>query len=172
MYRCLTATFAATIFAMPALAVAQEVVPGPIDGMKPGLAVSVIDDSGRRVEGRVVDISDEAIRVSVHKTVEQVPLQRVVRIDKTDSLKNGAVSGLVAGVGFGLLVSLSGGEMDGRWVASAVISNGLIWTAFGAGIDALVDNRRTLYQRAGGVQTRLSPVVGRGVRGAAVSVAW
>jgi len=172
MYRCLTSSLAAAVFAVPSLAVAQEVDPNPIAGVKPGLSVSVIDDAGRRVEGKVVDISDDAIRVSVRKTIEQVPFQRVVRIDKTDSLKNGAVSGLVAGIGFGLMVSLSGSETDGRWVAAAVISNGLIWTAFGAGIDALVDSRRTLYQRAGAVQTRLSPVIGRGVRGAAVSVAW
>jgi hypothetical protein len=71
------------------------------------------------------------------------------------------------------MVSLSGSDLHGRWVASAVISNGLIWSAFGAGIDALVDSRRTLYQRSpGGLQSRVTPIVGPGVRGAAMRVSW
>jgi hypothetical protein len=173
MYGRLTAIFAAAVFAIPAFAAAQSVAPVPTETVKRGLPVSVIDDSGTRVEGHVVDISDDAIRVSVRdKRVEEIPLQRVVRIDKTDSLKNGAVTGLVAGVGFGLLVGMSSSGFDGRWLASAVISNGLMWTAFGAGIDALADSRRTLYQRAGSSKARISPLLGRDVRGAALTVSW
>jgi hypothetical protein len=172
MYRRLTATFAAAAFAIPALAAAQPVPLAPADSVKPGLPVSVIDDSGTRIEGHVLDISNDAIRVSVRNRVEEIPLQRVVRIDKTDSLKNGAVSGLVAGVGFGLMVGMASSGFDGKWLASAVISNGLMWTAFGAGIDALVDGRRTLYQRAGPVHTRISPLITRDVRGAAMTVSW
>jgi hypothetical protein len=172
MSRCHTAAVVIASLVVPALSSAQAVACGPFENVAPGLTVSVIDDAGRRVEGRVIDVTDEAVRVSVRRSIEQIPIDRVVRIDKTDSLKNGALSGRVAGVGFGLMVSLSGSDVDGRWVASAVISNGLIWSAFGAGIDALVDSRRTLYQRSGAVQAGVAPIVGRRVRGAAVRVSW
>jgi RNase P/RNase MRP subunit p29 len=174
MSRSLTAAFVTAVLVVPALSSAQSLQPkAPFEHVTPGLSVSVVDDAGRRVEGRVVDVTDETVRVSVRKAIEHIPIDRVVRIEKADSLRNGALSGLVAGVGFGLMVSLSGSDLHGRWVASAVISNGLIWSAFGAGIDALVDSRRTLYQRSpGGLQSRVTPIVGPGVRGAAMRVSW
>ena len=172
MPRCLTAAAVViAIVVVPALSSAQSLQSGPFQDVTPGLPVAVIDDSGRRVEGHIVDVTDESVRVSVRKAIQDIPLDRVVRIEKTDSLKNGAVSGLVAGVGFGLLISLSGGDIDGGWVASAVISNGLMWSAFGTGIDAMVNSRRTLYQKSG-VQTRVSPIVGPRVRGASMTLSW
>lgn len=173
MTRCLTAAFVIAIVVVPALSSAQPSNARQFfENVTPGLPVAVIDDSGRRVEGHIVDVTDGSVRVSVRKAIEAIPLDRVVRIDKTDSLKNGAVSGLVAGVGFGLLISLSGNDIDGRWIASAVISNGLMWSAFGTGIDAMVNSRRTLYQKSGGVQTRVSPILGPRARGATMTLSW
>lgn len=145
MHLRVTAIFVLAIAVVPGLAGAQSSEMKPLDHVKPGLAVSVVDDSGRRVDGRVVDISDDAIRVSVRKTIEQIPMDRVVRIDKTDSLKNGALVGLAIGLSWGVFAAASDGDIDGR---------------------------RTLYQRSAGVQARVSPLVGRGVRGAALSVSW
>ncbi len=172
MHLRVTAIFVLAIAVVPGLAGAQSSETKPLDHVKPGLAVSVVDDSGRRVDGRVVDISDDAIRVSVRKTIEQIPMDRVVRIDKTDSLKNGALVGLAIGLSWGVFAAASDGDIDGQFLLTATLANGLVWTAFGTGIDAMVDGRRTLYQRSVGVQARVSPLVGRGVRGAALSVSW
>jgi hypothetical protein len=171
MHQRLAVTFVLALLAAPAVGLAQSAQLPQLDEVKPGLPVSVIDDEGRRVDGRVIDVSDDAIRVSVRKRTEQIPIGRVVRIDKTDSLKNGALGGLVAGLGFGIFVAAHG-QADRPFLFAAAVSNGLIWTAFGVGIDAMVDSRRTLYRRSGGTQARVSPLVGREVRGAAVSVSW
>ena len=57
-----------------------------------------------------------------------------------------------------------------------VIGSGLIFGGIGAGIgvgvDALVRHKRIIYRRGEGTQTRLAPVVGRGVKGAVLSVSW
>jgi len=172
MHPRLTAMLVLAIAANPGLAGAQSSETRPLEHVTPGFAVSVVDDSGRRVDGRVVDISDDAIRVSVRKTIQQIPMDRVVRIDKADSLKNGALVGLAIGLSWGVFAAASDGNIDGQFLLTATLANGLVWTAFGTGIDAMVDGRRTLYQRSANVQARVSPLVGRGVRGAALSVSW
>ena len=103
---------------------------------------------------------------------EQIRLDRVVRIEKPDSLANGAWIGFAVGAGMGLLGAVSANTDDIAFVASAVITNALVTTACGVGFDALVDNRRTLYQRDGRVAARVAPIVAPGVRGAAVTVRW
>ena len=71
-----------------------------------------------------------------------------------------------------MLGAISAGSDDAAFVAIAIITNALVATACGVGFDALVDNRRTLYQRDGRVVSRLAPIVAPGVRGAAVTVRW
>ena len=100
-------------------------------------------------------------------------LDRIVRIDKPDSLKNGALIGLGVGVSLGVFGSaMQAPDIEAKWVLASIASNGVACTLLGTGIDALVDSRRTLYQRSGGVRGRVSPIVGRGVRGAAMTLSW
>jgi hypothetical protein len=137
--------------------------------------VSVVDERGVKTDGRVAAVSDDAIRVSVGAVSEEIPVTRIVRIEELDSLRNGALSGLVLGVSFGVLGGVAGGDQHhgrGTAVLVSTIGNGIIWTALGTAIDAIFDHRRTLYQRGGHGQTRVTPVVAPGVRGATVSVAW
>ncbi len=97
-----------------------------------------------------------------------------MRIEKPDGLKNGALIGLGVGLGFGVVgATLMHGEgAESGQVAAAIVSNALAWTLLGTGIDAVFNNRRTLYERGRHLQTRVAPVVGAGVRGAAVAVTW
>jgi hypothetical protein len=136
--------------------------------------VSIVDDEGRRIDGHIVDVSDQTIRVSVRRAIEQIPIDRVVRIEKPDSLKNGAYAGLFVGTTFGLVTALcaSGGGYDRRFAIANTVGNAIVFTAFGVGIDAMVNTRRTLYQRSGRVETRLAPLSGSGFRGAAIAVTW
>ena len=141
---------------------------------KAGERVSVVDDAGRKVEGRVEAWSEEAVRLSIRGASQEIPIDRIVRIDKPDSLKNGALTGLGVGLGLGFLgAALTQGENAAPgWAVWSVVSNGVACTLLGVGIDAIFNNRRTLYERGWRPQARLSPVVGRGVRGAAVSLTW
>jgi hypothetical protein len=173
MNRSLPAVLVLAFLASPPPAGAQpgdERISGVI---RPGLTVSIVDDEGRQTEGRVMDVSAEVIRVSLRGTSEEIRLDRIVRIDKPDSLKNGALIGL--GVGFSLGVFgavMQGPESGAKWALASIVSNSVACTLLGTGIDALVDTRRTLYQRSGGVRGRVSPIVGRGVRGATMTLSW
>src|SRR3954467_9893310 len=55
--------------------------------------VTIVDDEGRRIDGRVIEMSDQTLRISVHRAIEQIRIDRIVRIEKPDSLKNGAYAG-------------------------------------------------------------------------------
>jgi hypothetical protein len=169
------ATLVLVILGFPAFIVAQTGSERIHDAVKKGLTVSIVDEQGRKIDGRVDGISEHAIRVSMRGRSEEIAADRIVRIDRTDSLRNGALIGL----GVGLAAGVLGGGLDpqgrgrrGTFVLVSTIGNGLIYTAFGTAIDALVDKRRTLYQRGGRTVASVSPVVGGGVRGAALSLTW
>ena len=173
MNRSLPVVLVLALLASPPPAAAQpgdERLPGAI---RSGLTVSIVDDEGRQIDGRVTDVSAEVIRVSRRGTSEEVRLGRIVRIDKPDSLKNGALIGL--GVGLSLGISAAAMQTRGseaKWVFASLLSNSVACTLLGTGIDALVDSRRTLYERGRRTQARVSPIVGHGARGASVSWTW
>jgi hypothetical protein len=173
MNRSLPAVLVLAFLASPPPAGAQpgdERLSGVI---RPGLTVSIVDDEGRQTVGRVMDVSTEVIRVSLRRTSEEIRLDRIVRIDKPDSLKNGALIGLGVGLSLGVFGAvMQAPDIEAKWVLASIMSNGVACTLLGTGIDALVDTRRTLYQRSAGVRGRVSPIVGRGVRGAAMTLSW
>lgn len=144
------------------------------DNVHVGQQVLIVDDQGRRMEGRVEQASAEALRVSTRGGREDVALDRIVRIEKPDGLKNGALIGLGVGLGIGAVgATLMHGEgADANQVAAGIAWSAVAWTLIGTGIDAVFNNRRTLYERGGRAQTRVAPVVGPGVRGAVLAVTW
>ena len=172
-----SAPAAALMFAMlassPAIAqTSGERIP---DVVKTGQKVSIIDQEGRQIDGRVEGISEEAIRVSLRKGSEEIPVDRIVRIDRPDSLRNGAYIGLGLGVTTSaVLVGYATQAENPQWgiVAASCVYNVVAYTLLGTGIDLIFNNRRTLYERGRRTQTRVSPVVGRGVRGGAISLTW
>ena len=150
--------------------------PRPLpDAVRIGLDVSVVDDQGRKIDGRVVSVSGETLRVAVRREMKDIPTGRILRIERRDSLRNGALIGLGLGLGFGI----AGALMDPQYAAGhmgfvviSTIGNSIIWTALGTGVDAMFNNRRTLYERGGGIQSRIAPVVAPGVRAVALSFSW
>ena len=173
MNRSLPAVLVLAFLASPPPAGAQPGDERISDVIRPGLTVSIVDDEGRQTEGRVMDVSADVIRVSLRGTSEEIRLDRIVRIDKPDRLKNGALIGLGVGLSLGVIGAVvRAPEIDAKWALAGIAWNGVACTLLGTGIDALVDSRRTLYQRSGGVRGRVSPIVGRGVRGAAMTLSW
>ena len=174
MTRTLPAVFALAILVSPAVAVAQTTGTRLADAVTTGMKVSVVNDDGRRVEGRVVEHSQESLWLSLDGSSQEIPIDRIVRIDKPDSLKNGALVGMGVGLALGA-VGVAASQIynpDAGLIALVIAWNGVSGALLGTGIDAVFNNRRTLYERGGRLQARVSPVVGRGVRGAAVSLAW
>jgi hypothetical protein len=168
------AVVAIAILVAPSIAIAQTGGMRLDDVVTTGMKVSVVDDDGRRIEGRVLEHSQESLRLAVNGSSEEILSDRIVRIDKPDSLKNGALVGLGIGLAvgtFGAVLS-SGVNIEPEWVVAGFTYHAVAFTLLGTGIDAMFNNRRTLYERGGRLQTRVSPVIGRGVRGAAVSVSW
>ena len=173
MNRSLPAVLVLAFLASPPPAGAQPGDDRISSAIRPGLTVSIVDDEGRQTKGRVMDVSADVIRVSLRGTSEEVRIDRIVRIDKPDSLKNGALIGLGVGLSLGVIGTvIQAPDIEAKWAVASIASNSVGCTLLGTGIDALVDSRRTLYQRSGGVRGRVSPIVGRGVRGAAMTLSW
>jgi hypothetical protein len=137
----------------------------------PGLVTSqlstvyVRDDAGTETTGKLVRIDPDSIVILVDSHERRFDAARVTRVQKRgDSLKNGAIIGAIVGAVIG---GISGGIADcpgselncgGFRVAAIAISTG-VYSAIGAGIDALVPGRTTLYAAP--------PSVTRGVSGGA-----
>jgi hypothetical protein len=143
--------------------------------VKNGLRVTVVDDQGREIDGRIEKVSDTSLLVRVKKDRQEIPFDSIVRIERPDGLKNGALTGLFVGIGLGLLGGFADDQGSGRQPGFAFISalgNGVICGSLGTAIDAMFNHRRTLYQRGGVSQTRVTPILGPHAAGAALSLTW
>jgi hypothetical protein len=176
MTRTLLVTSVVLVLAgIPSASFGQTTAGSIPDLVKSGQRLAIVDDAGRQVEGRMRGITNDTISVSFGGATVDVPLDRIVRIDRPDSLRNGALIGLGLGVTAGIIGGLSDHQGRGRrawFVPVSALGNGVIWTALGTGIDALANNRRTIYQRGEGPKARVTPVIGGGARGAALSLTW
>ncbi len=134
--------------------------------------VHVMDDAGVEVSGRFVRLNPDSLVLLIGDKEIRLEAPRVRRIQKQgDSLRNGVVIGALVGVGVGLLASGiadcpgadAGGSCPGFRAAALVGSTGL-YAGLGAGIDALVSGRTTLYEgptpRSG---TRVAPLHHAGI---------
>jgi hypothetical protein len=143
--------------------------------VKSGMRVAIVDDEGREIEGRVDTVSDRSLLVRAKKDRKEIPFDSIVRIERPDGVANGALTGLFVGVALGLIGGFADGQGTSRQPTFALISalgNGVICTGLGTAIDAMFNHRRTLYQRGGEPQTRVTPIVGRHAAGAALSLTW
>ncbi len=178
--RIVRLALAMSLGASPVLAQTDGVLTGLV---KQGQTVDVIDEQGREMHGKVNFLSPATLTLDRAGMLTEIPVARITQIARpNDSLANGALIGLAAGVTFGILGATVGTtdcegyelypcpEGPGYTAAAAVIFGG-IGVGIGVGIDALVHHNRVIYRRDSR-QTRVSPVVGRGIGGAVVSVSW
>lgn len=115
--------------------------------------VYVRDDTGAEVSGRLLSLDTDAIVVLVGEVEQRIEARRVTRIQKRgDSLRNGVQIGALVGAAVGLLAAgisdcpgSGGGRCPGTRFAGFVVSTG-VYAAVGAGLDALVVGRTTLYE--------------------------
>ena len=147
---------------------AAQAIPATV---RSGLKVSVVDDRGTSVEGRVQDVSDRFVRLAVRGASRDIPIEDIVRIERPDTVKNGALVGLGIGVTMGLIGTVADPQ-GGVVFVWRTVGNSVICAGIGALIDGAQDHRRTLYERGPRPHARLRPFIGRHVRGVAATVEW
>jgi hypothetical protein len=126
----------------------------------PGLVTSglstvyVLDDTGVETSGRLLRLNPDSLVLLVRDAELRLEAARVRRVQaRGDSLRNGALIGGVMGVGMGLIAAgISdcpgddpGGSCPGFRAAALLGSTG-VYAGIGAGVDALVVGRTTLYE--------------------------
>ena len=149
--------------------------------VKHGQRVSITDDQGQEINGRISALTADGLTMLVDGQAAEVPYDRIVRIDRpTDSLANGALIGLGVGVALGLAAVATddpsqcascGETSTGDYVAGTLLLGGL-GTAVGVGIDALIHRDREIYRRGGRPQATVAPILGHGVHGAVATLTW
>lgn len=148
--------------------------------VKPGDKITVVDVTGRETSGRIGKLSRDALILVTSAGPRQLGEVDVATISQRrgDSLKNGAIIGAVAGTAyFVTMVVLLGDSDGGEIIIPTAIVGGVLFAgmgaAAGAGIDALILRRQVIYQKpAGRSRVAVSPLLGHGLRGAAVTVTF
>ena len=204
----IVAAVAVTI-AMPSLSAAQAPPDTPTAAfhelpllLKLGDRITVTDDTGRELQGELIDLSPSALSVLVD---ERDDLQETDSAGKTrcpngwrcsieeqtrydlreteitgitqrhpDSLKDGALRGFMAGAAVGsiLVATRGGGYHPGYMLAGAIFFGGL-GVSVGMGVDAARAGSRVVYDTRGSSRrVSVVPLLSRDRKGIAVSLGF
>jgi len=117
-------------------------LPQALARVEPRETVTIVDADGRRLAGRIAQVSSSGVTLVQRGQATSVPLQRVARITITDSNRNGAVLGsliggaigAVGGIALNAICANEGGECFG-----ILLALGGVGAASGAGIGWLGD---------------------------------
>ena len=151
--------------------------------VKPGEEVSVTDATGVVTVGRIAELSSSVLRLRVNSTTRDLSESDVKTITQSrpDSLMNGTLigAGVGAGVGVGILAGFCGGDYDcagnpGEVAGYIALYSG-IGAAAGAGIDALIKGRQTIYLGGHRVSLHLSdvrPIISPTRKGVSMSLSF
>jgi hypothetical protein len=180
---------ALAVFAFPAVASAQAVA-RTFDELnvrvRSGETVYVTDNQSRTIDGLLLTVSTDALvmeAASGRVTLSVAQVDRV-RVRRRDSLKNGILEGLAAGAAGGALAALLTDSHDrpstqctffcagifstGQVIAAGMLVGGVLGIGAGTAIDAVIKERRLVYEKASAApQARLvvAPLVRRGGAG-------
>jgi hypothetical protein len=124
--------------AAPASGAAQTVtnLPDSARQLRSGRTIFVSHGDGEQTEGQFIRVTPEAIIVSVKGAERTIPADTVHRIDRRDSVWNGAIIG---GAVLGLPGMAGAGASCSPNCGSAMTGAAIVFGAIGAGIGALVD---------------------------------
>lgn len=118
--------------------------------------IYVRDTGGTETSGRLLRLSPDSLVILAGDVERRFDANEVMRVQKRDSLGNGTLIGLAIGAGMGLMTASisdcpgtdSGGSCGGTRALAVAVSMG-VYSAIGAGVDALVHGRTTIYERHG-----------------------
>lgn len=200
MIRSLRLALLLNVCAM-SVASAQPVpsIPEDFSGMTQGRELIVVEESGVETTGRLVRVTPDTLTMTIEGRIHTFTRQQVTTIfERGDSVKNGAVIGLVAGAAIGLTAGASkttcGRDNVGIGLITAYlyyspctlnerVSQGLregallgvLGAGLGAAVDALIPGRRVLYekpQRTAGAAISIAPSLSLSAVGLQASVSW
>lgn len=145
--------------------------------VRPGETVTIVDDSGAVVRGRITTLSPSQIVLDTGggaRAWREADV-RTIRQRRGDPLGNGAVIGLGVGAGLGLTAGLLLREEvdEVGWVAMATVIYGGLGAAVGVGVDALVTRELVIFEGGGGApraQLRITPLLTAHARGVSVAL--
>ncbi len=147
--------------AIPSVAFGQT-SPDRLDGLQPSRlqTVYVLDNTGAETSGKLLGLNPDSLLLLVDGAERHFDITEVARIQTRDSLRNGTVIGAIVGIAMGLVaagISDCPGVNPGRSCAgfragTMALSVGT-YTGLGAGIDALIRGRSTLYAAPPGSPT-------------------
>jgi hypothetical protein len=153
--------------------------------VKPGDSLTVTETGGRQALGRLVQLDASAIVLEFpNKQRRQFDGSMIQTIEKRggDSLKNGALIGLIAGGSMGIWGGISeahynedmyGSSYSGAGAARMALGYGLLMgglgAAVGTGIDALIRGRHVIYSKSPPVVT-VAPLLDRQHQGLVVTL--
>jgi hypothetical protein len=114
--------------------------------------VFLLDRSGVETTGKLLAINPDSLLLLVDGDQRRFEIAEVARLQKRDSLRNGAIVGAVVGVAMGLVSggisdcsgADPGGSCPGLRATLVAVSTG-VYAAIGTGIDALIRGRTTIY---------------------------
>ena len=146
------------------------------DKVKAGQEVAVTDEQGLKLRGRIVNVAADSLTLERGDRREQLQYSHIVRIDRVDDLRNGALIGLAVGLGLfawdaavsaedGLTLNAAG------YVVFGALYGGL-GAGAGAGIDALIGGDRNIYERGSSPRIILAPSIGRDRVRASIGIFW
>ena len=172
-----TAAGARSVSAQPADASAATAWPGIRAGTLTTVFVRDIDNV--TTTGKLLAFSPEALVLLVDGEERRFERSRVQRVQTRDSLKNGTIIGAVTGLLIGALTAgiadcSSDAGIDGcpglRF--SFLAFSTATYAGLGAGIDAMIRGRTTIYTAPQTSRTSLLPSAVRGVNLAHATISW
>ncbi len=121
--------------------------------------VFVRERSGVETRGRLLSLGDESLSLLVDGREQRFARADVDRIQRRDTLRNGALIGTIVGLVMGTLTAgiaecpgaMQASSCGGGRAALMLVSVGT-YAAIGTGIDAMIPGRSTLYAAPGGVR--------------------
>ena len=179
-----SAVILALLHASRVAADAQEIA-GSFDQLrvlvKAGDRITVTDDAGREMTGRIAELSPSSLALVVGEQRRDLQATEIdtIRQRRGDSLANGAKWGFGVGASLGFMTAMAianeeGVGDDAAIVVIATLFYGAVGAGIGVGVDAMNSAEQVIYVRRAVSAHRLTvrPVLTRQRQGAMVVIGF
>jgi hypothetical protein len=111
--------------------------------------------TGEEITARLLKLGPDVLQILVKGQRQEMPFDQVLQVDREgDSLKNGAIIGAVV-AGIWCTAVCGQGLGDGSQLPVAVAVNAGVGALVGAGLDATITHRTTIYRKPSGAAAAL-----------------